>query len=112
MYKQEATLTRKTKAWLDKQEGLFYYKASDRYQKGVSDFIICYRGKFLALELKAENGKASPHQKLFIKEVEEAGGRGAVCYTLDEVRAFVKGGCSCEGKDCCASAGDFNKGCH
>ena len=89
-YAQEATLTKKVKAWLDTQDDVAYYKASDRYQKGVSDFIICVDGIFVAAELKAAGGIASPHQKLFIKEIQRAGGIGGVCYTLYDVKELVR----------------------
>jgi len=89
-YAQEATLTKKVKEWLDTQKDVFYYKASDRYQKGVSDFIICVDGIFVAAELKAAGGIALPHQKLFIKEIQRAGGIGGVCYTLYDVKELVR----------------------
>ena len=89
-YAQEATLTKKVKEWLDTQEDIFYYKASDRYKKGISDFIICVDGMFVAAELKATGGTASPHQKLFIKEIQRAGGIGGICYTLHDVKELVR----------------------
>jgi len=89
-YAQEATLTKKVKAWLNTQDDIAYYKASDRYQKGISDFIICVGGIFVAVELKAAGGTASPHQKLFIKEIQRAGGIGGVCYTLHDVKELVR----------------------
>lgn len=89
-YAQEATLTKKVKAWLNTQDDIAYYKASDRYQKGISDFIICVDGIFVAAELKAAGGTASPHQKLFIKEIQRAGGIGGICYTLHDVKELVR----------------------
>ena len=89
-YAQEATLTKKVKDWLGTQEDIAYYKASDRYQKGISDFIICVEGMFVAAELKAAGGTASPHQRLFIKEIQMAGGIGGVCYTLHDVKELVR----------------------
>jgi len=89
-YAQEATLTKKVKEWLDTQKDVFYYKASDRYQKGVSDFIICVDGIFVAAELKAADGIALPHQKLFIEEIQRAGGIGGICYTLHDVKELVR----------------------
>jgi hypothetical protein len=69
---------------------LAFYKASDRYHKGISDFIVCVRGKFVGIELKKDDGVTSPHQLLFIKQIEKAGGIGGVCYTLAEVKALVE----------------------
>lgn len=89
-YAQEATLTRKVKEWLEVQPDIHFYKASDRYHKGVSDFILCVRGMFVAIELKARDGKPSPHQLLFIKQVHKARGMGKVCYTLDDVKSIVE----------------------
>ena len=89
-YDREATLTKKVKAWLNTQDDIAYYKVSDRYQKGISDFIICVGGIFVAVELKAAGGTASPHQKLFIKEIQKAGGIGGVCYTLHDVKELVR----------------------
>lgn len=89
-YAQEATLTRKVKDFLDMQPSVQYYKASDRYHKGVSDIIACVHGIFVGIELKAENNKPSPHQTLFIKQVRAAGGVAGVCYTVGEVADLVE----------------------
>lgn len=89
-YSQEATLTRKVKEWLEAQPDVHFYKASDRYHKGISDFIACVRGRFVGIELKAKDGKPTPHQLLFIKQVQDTGGIAGVCYTLAEVKALVE----------------------
>ena len=89
-YPLEETLTKKVKEWLDLQLDISYYKASDRYQKGVSDIIMCVGGIFVAAELKAEDGEATPHQNLFIRDIIRVGGIGKVCYTLMEVKELVK----------------------
>jgi hypothetical protein len=89
-YSQESTLTNKVKEWLEVQRDIHFYKASDRYHKGISDFILCVRGTFVGVELKKDDGKPSPHQLLFIKQTEQAGGIGGVCYTLADVKALVE----------------------
>jgi hypothetical protein len=89
-YAQEATLTAKVKDWLEVQRDVAFYKASDRYHKGISDFILCVNGVFVGAELKKDTGKPSPHQLLFIKQIENAGGVAGVCYTLGEVKALVE----------------------
>lgn len=89
-YAQEATLTRKTKEWLEVQPDISFYKASDRYHKGVSDFIACVNGQFVGIELKADDGKPSPHQLLFIKQVRLAGGIAGVCYCMQDVKNLVE----------------------
>lgn len=89
-YTQEATLTKKVKELLE-ANGIFFYKASDRYQSGVSDILCCVNGIFVALELKAKNGKPSPHQKLFIKQVIKAGGVAGICYCIKDVKDLING---------------------
>jgi hypothetical protein len=89
-HKQEAPLTRIVKDWLSVQKDVSFYKASDRYHKGVSDFIACVGGIFVGLELKAEHNTPSPHQKLFIKQVIQVGGIAGVCYTLGDAKALVE----------------------
>ena len=65
-------------------------KICDRFKKGIPDFLACVAGRYVAIELKAEKGKESPHQRLFIKQVVRAGGIGGTCYTLDDVIKLVE----------------------
>lgn len=69
---------------------LKFTKICDRYHKGISDFIICVEGTFVAIELKAENKQPSAQQLQFIKEVIASGGIAGVCETLEEVKCLVK----------------------
>lgn len=98
-YALEAPLTSKVKEWLLVQPDITFYKASDRYNKGISDVIMCVGGIFVAAELKAQDGVPSSHQKLFIKDVKASNGIAGVCYTLGEVKTLVeearKRRCSC-----------------
>ena len=52
---------------------------------GIPDIIGCYKGRFIAIELKAGKGVASSAQLEFIRRVNEAGGIGFVAYDLDTV---------------------------
>lgn len=83
-------MTSKVKEWLELQPDIAFYKASDRYNKGVSDFIICVGGIFVCAELKRSDGVPSPHQKLFIKNFQDKGAVTGVCWTLAEVKALVE----------------------
>lgn len=89
-FPREEALTLVVKRYLSSQRDIYWYKASDRYNKGVSDILCCINGRFVGIELKAENGKPTAHQLLFINSVVEAGGIAAVCYTLGEVKALVE----------------------
>lgn len=89
-YKQEATLTKKVKDYLEVQPDVTFYKASDRYHKGISDIVACVGGIFVAIELKKDGGVTSAHQALFISEVIKSGGLGAVCDTVGKVKYLIE----------------------
>ena len=82
----EAILTRSVKQLL-KAAGIFHWK---QYQTlgshpGVSDILGCYRGRMIAIELKAPRGTVTPDQERFIQNVNDAGGIAFVAKSLDEV---------------------------
>lgn len=92
MFEEEADLLDAVTKWLEPQrrDGIKLIRICDRYNKGYSDLFICVRGLFVIAELKDDTGEATPHQKLFIKEMKEAGAIGAVCRTVKEVADLVE----------------------
>lgn len=54
-------------------------------RNGVADLILCYKGRFVACELKRYNGVPSPQQLKFIESVKAAGGSGGVCRCLRDI---------------------------
>ena len=48
---------------------------------GVPDFLICLRGRFVAIECKAEGGKPTKLQAQHLERIREAGG---VAVVIDE----------------------------
>ena len=63
-----------------KQHGWFY-KASDRYRAGIPDIIGCYKGRFVALELKVFPNKITPLQDYELKAIyREEGHANVVSY--------------------------------
>jgi len=71
---------------------VWLYKSADRFTSGIPDLIICLEGLFYAIELKVGSNKATPIQAVVIRKIQEAGGRAAVCRSLDEVKQFLKTG--------------------
>lgn len=53
--------------------------------KGVSDILGCYKGRFLAIEVKRPSGKLSPDQELFLNHVRENGGIALVARSIDDI---------------------------
>ena len=45
---------------------------------GIPDLIICLKGKFVAIELKNEDGKPSALQLYNIKQIKQSGGQAFI----------------------------------
>jgi hypothetical protein len=57
-------------------------------KRGVSDILgVLPGGRFLAIEVKAPNGKLTDHQKQFLEEVLSNGGFGLIARSPEEVKA-------------------------
>ncbi len=52
-------------------------------RSGVPDLLVCYKGYFLGLEIKATGGRASELQKWNIDGIKKAGGVGMIVYPAD-----------------------------
>lgn len=62
----------------------FYKNWSGPYSKsGIPDIIACVNGKFVAIEVKASNGKPSELQKRNIRLIQEGNGLGYILYPKD-----------------------------
>lgn len=59
-------------------------------RKGIADLLVCYKGRFIALELKSINGIASPQQLKFIDDIKHADGIAGVCYSLNDVYLLLE----------------------
>ena len=56
--------------------------------KGVSDILgILPNGRFLAIEVKAEKGRASPEQVEFLSQIERNGGIGILARSLSDIES-------------------------
>jgi len=59
-------------------------------ERGTSDILACYRGRYLAIEVKFGRGKPSLEQLLFGEMVKDAGGMFLVTYDLDVVTELLE----------------------
>ena len=58
---------------------------------GIPDIIVCYKGKFLAFEVKTEKGKLSKLQEMTIAKIQKANGMAFKVTSLEEVKEILKG---------------------
>jgi len=81
----EKQFENKIKAYL-KNKGVWYIKywgGGGFTKAGIPDILCCYKGRFIAIEVKAPNGKASELQLFNLKKIEEAGGKAFLLYPKD-----------------------------
>ena len=58
-------------------------------QVGVPDLLVCYKGKFLGIEVKNEKGKTSQLQNINILNIRKAGGISFVARSVEDVREII-----------------------
>lgn len=62
----------------------FKHAASCQMPPGIADIICCVLGKSLWIETKAPKGIQSERQKVFQKEIEDAGGVYMLCPSFND----------------------------
>lgn len=74
-------------AWLIK-----YWAGAQFTKSGIPDLLICYKGHFIAVEVKAENGHPSELQLYNVKKIKEAGGHAFILYPngFDDFKKFIE----------------------
>lgn len=87
---KEKTFENKVKSFL-KSKNVWFVKffANGYTQKGVPDLLCCVDGRFVAVEIKREGGRATPLQLYTIENIKHAGGVAIVLYPRD-FEAFKK----------------------
>lgn len=81
------------KAYL-KSKGVYYFKffANAFTPVGIPDIIACVNGRFVGIEVKAENGRPSELQKYNVERIKASGGIALIVYPkdFDKLKAVVE----------------------
>ncbi len=56
---------------------------------GCPDLLVCYRGRFIALEVKEPKGRVSKIQNKVLNDISVAGGWSVVVRSVDEALALL-----------------------
>jgi Holliday junction resolvase len=80
----EKNFENKIKKFL-KDRGCWYVKyfANRNTRAGVPDILACVNGRFVAIEVKAENGKPTELQKWNVEQIKKSGGIALILYPAD-----------------------------
>ena len=91
---REKQFENKIKKFLKEQNCYYikYWSGGQFTKSGVPDLLICCNGYFVAVEVKAENGKPSELQLYNIDEIKKAGGFAMILYPnqFDNFKKFIK----------------------
>lgn len=87
---KESALQRQIIAYL-RERGAYVFKVvgSPYQQRGTPDLLVCWRGRFIGIELKVPGQEATPMQYHEIYKIEEAGGCGAVVWSMEDVAVLL-----------------------
>lgn len=90
---KEKTITNQILKYLKSEPECFAFKEHGGIYgiSGIPDVICCYKGKFMAFEVKTSQGKLSKLQEITIKRINESGGMAFKVTSLQEVKDILKG---------------------
>lgn len=73
------------------QRGAWVVKVhqTGRGRRGIPDVIACYRGIFLAIEVKAPGGQTTDHQRVQLRQIQAAGGHAMVASSVSKVMLLL-----------------------
>lgn len=88
--KTEATIQSEILRYLKSLGALCWViKAALCNERGVPDILCCYRGRFVAFEVKTKKGRLSGPQRVQLDRIRAARGRAAVVRSRKEVETFL-----------------------
>ena len=81
----EKQFENKVKKYLKDQGAWFvkYWGGGGFTKAGIPDLLVCYKGRFIGIELKAPNGHPSDLQIYNLDKINKAGGYGILLYPKD-----------------------------
>lgn len=90
---RESNIVKKIMRYLRSVPGCFCWKEHGGMYgtAGIPDIICCFRGKFLAFEVKTQTGKTTPLQEATIQKINSCAGMAAVVRSVDDVKEVIGG---------------------
>ena len=90
---KEKTITNQILKYLKNLPECFAFKEHGGLYgtSGIPDIIVCYKGKFVAFEVKTEKGMLSKLQEMTITKIQKANGMAFKVTSLEEVKEMLKG---------------------
>lgn len=72
------------------ERGAYVVKVIAASKKGVPDLLVCYKGRFIGIEVKAfgKLSTVSPLQEYNLSKIQDCGGTSLACDNLPSLIAF------------------------
>lgn len=88
----EKTIVNSIMRYLKTLEGCFAFKEHGGFYgtAGIPDIICSYKGRFIAFEVKTENGKATELQKATIEKINKSGGIALIVRSTQDVKDAIR----------------------
>lgn len=90
--KLESKITAEIMQYLKTLDKCFFWKEHGGMYgtAGISDIICCYKGRFVAFEVKRPGKQLTKLQEKTIKDIQTAGGQAYVVRSVDEVKKIME----------------------
>lgn len=88
---REKAIENKIKTYL-RTKGAYVvkYHGNKFSQVGVTDLLVCYKGRFIGIEVKNETGRITELQKHNLEEIQNAGGFSMVARNVNIVKELIE----------------------
>lgn len=89
---KESQLVQNIRKYLSTLPKCFFWKEhGGQYgTAGIPDIIVCYKGRFIALEVKIGSNQPTRLQAATIEQIRRAGGIAVVVRSVDEVKEIMQ----------------------
>ena len=86
---KESQLQAKILKYLDGLRGCKAIKVISANERGIPDLHVCYKGRYIAFEIKSPVGKVSKIQALQLTKYLQAGAQTAVIRNMEQVKKII-----------------------
>ena len=87
---KEAKIQKQIIDYLKKVPNLYFIKTIVSNRRGIPDIHLCYRGMYVALEVKRLGEDATALQEYELSQIRKAGGFALVVRSVEDVRQVIE----------------------
>ena len=77
------------RSYLESLGAVVYKIHGGQFQSSISDLLICYKGRFLAIEVKGPEGHLRPGQRVRIRKLKKASGVAISARNVERVKQLI-----------------------